>query len=69
MPSWRDLPTSILSAELARRAERPACGSEAGKHGYNTPAHVVALFIILLLSTLGEDDPQRTVQFETHLQI
>lgn len=46
-----------LLAELRRRqdesAEKPVCGS-AKKGGYNTTAHVFALFLILFLSTLGK---------------
>ncbi|KAF2756643.1 Zinc/iron permease [Pseudovirgaria hyperparasitica] len=59
LASWNHLPTELLRAELARRLEdepspkRPACGSNTTKHGYNTPAHVAALFIILALSTFA----------------
>lgn len=46
-----------LLAELRRRqdesSEKPVCGS-AKKGGYNTTAHVFALFLILFLSTLGK---------------
>ncbi|KPI45338.1 Zinc-regulated transporter 2 [Cyphellophora attinorum] len=45
-----------LYAELRRRQDespdKPVCGS-AKKGGYNTPAHVFALFLILFLSTLA----------------
>lgn len=47
--------TEYLRAELARRAEeaeKPQCGS-GRKGGYNTSAHVFALVLILVLSTLG----------------
>ncbi|KAK4550238.1 hypothetical protein LTR36_003205 [Oleoguttula mirabilis] len=54
---WTNLPTSLLHAELARREQsadsRPACGSGANNHAYNTSLHVAALFQILLLSTLA----------------
>ncbi|EMC95160.1 hypothetical protein BAUCODRAFT_57261, partial [Baudoinia panamericana UAMH 10762] len=46
----------ILQSELTRRqteGERPACGSGTNTHGYNTPFHVFALFLILLISTLA----------------
>jgi len=57
-----DIPLAILRAELVRRAEvedvdadginRSTCGST--KQGsYNTPLHVVAVFLILGLSTFG----------------
>lgn len=52
--SWDELPTSVLLAELERRQEdltKPACGS-AGKGSYNTSAHVLALVLILFLSTI-----------------
>jgi len=51
-----DIPLQVLRSELARRQEgvdRPACGStQRGK--YNTSLHVIALALILGLSTLGE---------------
>ncbi|OWP04814.1 hypothetical protein B2J93_4096 [Marssonina coronariae] len=54
-PSWSSIPTELLRAELARRDEAPAkpnCGS--GKRGlYDTSAHVLALFLILALSTIA----------------
>ncbi|PSR83388.1 Zinc/iron permease [Coniella lustricola] len=49
------LSTDVLLAELAKRDsgnERPSCGS--GKQGsYDTPLHVFALVLILVLSTLA----------------
>ncbi|EME43996.1 hypothetical protein DOTSEDRAFT_171959 [Dothistroma septosporum NZE10] len=51
---WDDLPTSLLYEELARRqadGERPACGSKHKSHSYNVTTHVLALFLILVLST------------------
>lgn len=58
-PSISDIPAAILGAELARRhevrdedAEKATCGSTRSG-AYNTPAHVMALFLILVLSTLG----------------
>lgn len=51
---WDDLPTSLLYEELARRqteGERPACGSKNKSHNYNVTAHVLALILILALST------------------
>ncbi|KAF1989759.1 Zinc/iron permease [Aulographum hederae CBS 113979] len=52
-PSWSQIPTSLLKAELSRRAEeneKPACGSGTTKSAYNTGLHVAALVIILVLS-------------------
>ncbi|KAF1353665.1 Zinc/iron permease [Delphinella strobiligena] len=56
--SWADIPTSLLRAELSRRQEdvdleRPACGTRGAKQEYNTPLHVFALFLILILSTIA----------------
>lgn len=52
---WAEIPSSILRAELERRedeGEKPKCGSSI--HGaYNTSAHVLALFLILVLSTVA----------------
>ncbi|OMP87503.1 Zinc-regulated transporter 2 [Diplodia seriata] len=60
--SWTDIPTALLHAELQRRhggmkqstptadGSRPACGSKT-KGEYNTPLHVFALVLILVLST------------------
>lgn len=49
--------TDILRAELIARQQdenfRPECGSGA-KGVYNTPFHVAALFLILILSILGK---------------
>lgn len=54
-PQWTSISTEILRAELARRDEevtKPQCGS--GKKGhYNTSAHVLALVLILVLSTVA----------------
>ncbi|OJJ88911.1 putative ZIP family zinc transporter [Aspergillus glaucus CBS 516.65] len=57
--SISDIPAAILRAELARRnevrdedAEKATCGSTRSG-AYNTPAHVMALFLILVLSTLA----------------
>ncbi|KAJ5663765.1 Zinc/iron permease [Penicillium longicatenatum] len=52
-----DIPESLLRAELQRRdatnsAETPSCGS-AAQGAYNTPLHVMALFLILGLSTFA----------------
>ncbi|OCL10433.1 Zinc/iron permease [Glonium stellatum] len=54
--SWSDIPTHLLHAELHRRQANdgpPPCGSKGAREHYNTPLHVVALIIILLLSTLA----------------
>lgn len=72
MSSLRDIPLSLLQAELQRRAfgpldsraddtkngsssenTRPECGSTMKTGSYNTPVHVAALFLILVLSTLA----------------
>lgn len=54
-----DIPAAVLRAELVRRNEvgdaddeKATCGSTRSG-AYNTPAHVMALFLILVLSTLG----------------
>lgn len=55
-PPWSNIPTHLLRAELHRRQpndDPPPCGSKGAKEYYNTPLHVAALIIILLLSTLG----------------
>lgn len=56
----RDIPIQALKSELARRTESSGgeedgstCGSDKAGY-YNTPAHVFALFLILILSTLGK---------------
>lgn len=54
--SWSSLPTEWLLAELAKRDDvvdtKPECGS--GKKGsYDTLMHVVALILILALSTIS----------------
>jgi hypothetical protein len=54
--TWSDIPTSVLRAELLRRQsndDRPACGTASNTKDYNMPLHVFALFLILVLSTLG----------------
>lgn len=55
VPSWSSIPSHILQAELHRRQEtdeKPSCAS-ANIGEYNVPIHVVALIIILVISTLG----------------
>lgn len=56
-----DIPLQALRSELERRLQSRAsggqedgstCGSDRAGY-YNTPAHVFALFLILVLSTLG----------------
>ncbi|KAH7408081.1 ZIP zinc transporter-domain-containing protein [Phaeosphaeria sp. MPI-PUGE-AT-0046c] len=53
--SYTEIPTHLLRAELHRRQqdeqERPSCGTKGGKGHYNTPLHVFALVLILVLST------------------
>lgn len=53
--SWAALSTRDLLVELQRRqdGERPVCGGKA-QGWYDMAAHVFALFLILVLSTLGE---------------
>ncbi|KAF7553766.1 hypothetical protein G7Z17_g3382 [Cylindrodendrum hubeiense] len=53
--SWTSIPTHLILAELQRRKEdgdKPQCGSRT-KGTYSTPAHVFALALILVLSTLA----------------
>jgi len=55
VPSWSSVSTDLLQAELTRRAElaeKPQCGSGV-KGSYNTGAHVFALVLILVLSTVA----------------
>jgi hypothetical protein len=51
-----EIPDAVLKAELLRRDvssdDTPACGSKS-RGSYNTPLHVMALFLIFVLSTLG----------------
>jgi len=62
---WSDVsivPTRLLREELLRRGgdirdERPECGTKDSRGSYNTPLHVFALFLILALSTAGEQHP------------
>ncbi|TKA48254.1 hypothetical protein B0A54_01747 [Friedmanniomyces endolithicus] len=68
------LPLSQLHAELSRRqsepastpTSRPACGSNASPHTYNTPLHVFALLLILTLSTLACSLPLLVRRFPNH---
>lgn len=51
------LPLELLHAELSRRQDaKPACGSAENHGTYNTGLHVFALFLILILSTLGKQE-------------
>src|SRR4051794_3662816 len=54
--SLHNLPLSLLHAELQRRQDKdykPSCGTSTQRGSYNLPLHVFALFLILILSTLG----------------
>ncbi|KAF2452699.1 Zinc/iron permease [Lineolata rhizophorae] len=55
--SWAEIPTALLRQELLRRQSehdgRPPCGSGSNRAAYNTPLHVFALVLILVLSTLA----------------
>lgn len=62
VPSWSSIPTHLILEELRRRGEdevkeKPSCKSAQQGH-YNVPIHVVALVIILVLSTAGTFCPQ-----------
>ena len=51
-----EIPVTFLRAELERRQDdfqKPSCGSRSSRGSYNTPLHVFALFLILVLSTIG----------------
>ncbi|KAK7520287.1 ZIP zinc transporter-like protein [Phyllosticta citriasiana] len=55
LASWSELPLDMLRRELQRRqddGERPECGSGI-KGSYNTPLHVFALILILVLSVFA----------------
>lgn len=60
--SWSSLPTEWLLAELAKRDDaadaKPECGSSK-KGSYDTFMHVVALILILALSTIGTHPSKR----------
>ncbi|KAI4272499.1 MAG: hypothetical protein L6R35_006480 [Caloplaca aegaea] len=50
---WTHVPTALLQAEIARRADvptKPACGSGHSTKAYDTPLHFFALLLILGLS-------------------
>jgi hypothetical protein len=54
--SLHNLPLSLLHAELQRRQDKdykPSCGTSGERGSYSLPLHVFALFLILILSTLG----------------
>lgn len=60
LPNIADFPLSLLRAELRRRQDedsstpqKPSCGSNTRVRSYNTPLHVFALFLILIVSTLA----------------
>ncbi|KAL7793149.1 Zinc/iron permease [Trichoderma ceciliae] len=53
--AWTSIPSSLLRAELQRRrdgGERPQCGGR-NSGWYDTAAHIFALLLILVLSTLA----------------
>ncbi|CAG9954974.1 unnamed protein product [Clonostachys rosea f. rosea IK726] len=59
--SWSNIPTNLLLAELQRRngqanggaqQQKPECGSR-DRGWYDMPAHVFALFLILIVSTFS----------------
>lgn len=60
-PRLADIPAHLLHAELLRRQDaadgRPACGHKGNKGTYNTTLHVLALALILALSTAGPLPP------------
>lgn len=70
--SWAGVSTEILLAELRRRgedeAERPKCG---GKNSgwYDTAAHIVALVLILVVSTLSKLSHGRERFFQEKLTV
>lgn len=56
LDAWASIPSSLLHAELQRRrdqGERPQCGGH-NSGWYDTAAHVFALLLILVLSTIGK---------------
>lgn len=55
-PGLAHITTELLRRELQRRQEevaKPECGSKGGKKNYNTSLHILALILILVLSTAG----------------
>jgi hypothetical protein len=55
--SLDSLPLSLLYAELRRRQDndyKPSCGTRDHQGFYSLSLHVFALFLILVLSTLGQ---------------
>lgn len=55
----RHVAVELLHAELQRRQDessKPACGSTGKQGTYNVPIHVFAVFLILIISTIGECD-------------
>jgi hypothetical protein len=67
---WAHLPTSLLHEELARRQAaqpdgRPACGSKDKSPHYNLTTHLLALILILLLSTAACSFPLIVRRFPT----
>jgi hypothetical protein len=70
---WSNLSTEFLRAELARRDEAPAtakpeCGSGV-KGNYNTPVHVGALILILVLSTVGMESVLTSIAITDRVQL
>lgn len=56
--SIRSVTIEVLQAELRRRASdnedlKPACGTTGKRGSYNVPVHIFAVFLILIISTLG----------------
>lgn len=48
-----DWPANLLQRQNDGVAVKPACGSTGKQGSYNVPAHVIAVFLIFVISTLG----------------
>jgi len=58
VPDIESIAIEVLQAELRRRQDdedtaKPACGTTGKQGAYNVPIHVFAVFLILVISTIG----------------
>ena len=64
MATLLERPETKFIARQGDSSTKPECGTGSAQRSYNTPLHVFALILILVLSTIGTMRPT-TIRYDT----